>query len=149
VFSSEVDTGSREENASNQGSGASMPHLKITRTRRNVTACCTRNMNWITAQDGTLIVISAYQQSAESADMPEWKPIDSAPTDGTWVKVRGWDFGIEGSRRHYAVAFYEGGVWLEVGGNGNQLRYLTDWQELTQQHNKPPATPSRSYGLIF
>ena len=81
--------------------------------------------------------------------MPEWKPIDSAPTDGTWIKVRGWDFGIEGSRRHYAIAFYRGSAWLEVGGNGNRLRYLTDWQELTQHHNKPPATTSRSYGLIF
>jgi hypothetical protein len=62
--------------------------------------------------------------------MSDWKPIDTAPTDGTWIKVRGWDFGIEGSRRHYGTAFYEDGKWIEVGSNGNQLRYLTEWQEL-------------------
>jgi hypothetical protein len=63
--------------------------------------------------------------------MGEWKAIDTAPRDGTWVKVQGWDFGIIGSRRHYATAFYENGCWFEVGSNGSQLRYLTDWQELS------------------
>jgi hypothetical protein len=63
--------------------------------------------------------------------MGEWKAIDTAPTDGTWIKVRGWDFGIKESRRHYATAFYENGNWFEVGSNGSQLRYLTDWQELS------------------
>ena len=63
--------------------------------------------------------------------MGEWKTIDTAPTDGTWIKVRGWDFGIIGSRRHYATACYENGNWFEVGSNGCQLRYLTDWQELS------------------
>jgi hypothetical protein len=60
--------------------------------------------------------------------MPEWKLINSAPTDGRWIKVRGWDFGLEGSRRHYAIARFENGKWIEA--DGKQLRYLTDWQEL-------------------
>lgn len=60
-----------------------------------------------------------------------WKPIDSAPIDGTWVKVRGWDFGMKGSRRHYAIAFWDAGVWQEVGSGGGQLQYLTDWRPLT------------------
>jgi hypothetical protein len=61
--------------------------------------------------------------------MPEWNSIDSAPTDGTRIKVRGWDFGIKGSRRHYAIARFENGKWIEA--DGNQLRYLTDWQPLS------------------
>ena len=67
--------------------------------------------------------------------MGEWKTIDTAPTDGTWIKVRGWDFGVKGSRRHYATACYENGNWFEVGSDGCQLRYLTDWQELCTGHN--------------
>jgi hypothetical protein len=63
--------------------------------------------------------------------MCEWKAIDTAPTDGTWIKVQGWDFGIEGWRRHYATAFYENGNWINVGSNGSRLGYLTDWQELS------------------
>jgi hypothetical protein len=63
--------------------------------------------------------------------MCEWKAIDTAPTDGTWIKVQGWDFGIEGWRRHYATAFYENGNWIHVGSNGSRLGYLTDWQELS------------------
>jgi hypothetical protein len=62
--------------------------------------------------------------------MGEWKAIDTAPTDGTWIKVRGWDFGIKGSRRHYATALYQNGNWF--GSNGSRLRYLTDWQELDE-----------------
>jgi hypothetical protein len=59
--------------------------------------------------------------------MPEWDPMGSAPTDGAWIRVRGWDFGIVGSRRHFAIAHFENGKWIEA--DGNQLRYLTDWQE--------------------
>jgi hypothetical protein len=61
--------------------------------------------------------------------MTEWKPIESAPTDGTTIKVRGWDFGIEGSQRHYAIATFKDGKWIDFDNNGNQLRYLTDWQD--------------------
>jgi hypothetical protein len=67
--------------------------------------------------------------------MGKWKTIDTAPTDGTWIKVRGWDFGVKGSRRHYATASYENGNWFEVGSDGCQLRYLTDWQELCTSRN--------------
>jgi hypothetical protein len=65
--------------------------------------------------------------------MPEWNPIDSAPKNRTWIRVRGWDFGIEGSRRHYAIARFENDNWTDA--DGNQLRYLTDWQELS---HRPP-----------
>jgi hypothetical protein len=65
----------------------------------------------------------------ERINMREWKTMDSAPTDGTRIKVRGWDFGIQGSRRHYAIARFETGRWIEVDSNGNELRYLTDWQD--------------------
>ena len=62
---------------------------------------------------------------------PQWQSIKDAPRDGTWIKVRGRDFGSPTGRWHYAVAFYEGANWHEVGSNSGQLAYLTDWCPLT------------------
>ena len=63
--------------------------------------------------------------------MIKWQSIDTAPKDGTWVKVRGWNFGVPGSDRHYAIAFFEEANWHEVGSEGATLFYLTDWHPLT------------------
>ncbi len=60
----------------------------------------------------------------------EWNRIDRAPKD-IWIKVRGWDFGLEGSARHYAIARFENGKWVAVCGD--ELHYLTDWQALTHR----------------
>ena len=64
---------------------------------------------------------------------PDWKPMDTAPKDGTWLKVRGWDFGVPGNKRHYAIAFFEDTDWHEVGSEGSLLYYLTDWHPLSPQ----------------
>lgn len=62
---------------------------------------------------------------------PEWvDSMESAPKDGTWVKVRGRDFGDRTRKRHYAIAFYENGVWCEVGSAGSVLYYLDGWHPL-------------------
>jgi hypothetical protein len=66
--------------------------------------------------------------------MTEWKPIDSAPKDGTWIKVRGHDFGDKTRKRHYAIAFYENGFWNEVGSEGGLLYYLDGWHPLAGAH---------------
>jgi hypothetical protein len=86
---------------------------------------------WITRLVLRSIVTRGYRQLRENEKMPEWNSIDSAPTDGTWINVRGWDFGMEGSRRHYAIAHFKDGKWIEA--DGNQLRYLTDWQALSHR----------------
>lgn len=59
---------------------------------------------------------------------PEWNPIDSAPRDRIWIRVRGWDFGIQESRRHYAIARFEDDKW--ISDCGDELIHLTDWQAL-------------------
>jgi hypothetical protein len=69
---------------------------------------------------------------------PDWKSIDTAPKDGTWVKVRGWDFGVPGNKRHYAIAFFENADWNEVGSDGCLLYYLTDWHPLSPQASEAP-----------
>ena len=69
--------------------------------------------------------------------MSNWKPIDSAPHDGTWIKAKGRDFGLPGNKSHYAIAFYDSGNWNEVGSEGGILLYLTEWKPLNE-----PATDS-------
>jgi hypothetical protein len=71
--------------------------------------------------------------------MHDWSPIGSARTNGTWIKVRGWDFGLEGARRHYVSARFDNGKWIEA--HGNQLRYLTDWQELSRSERSGHSGP--------
>jgi hypothetical protein len=61
-------------------------------------------------------------------EMSEWQPIDSAPKDGTWLKVRGHDYGDRTRKRHYAIAFYDNGIWNEVGSEGGLLYYLDGWK---------------------
>jgi hypothetical protein len=66
--------------------------------------------------------------------MPKWQTIDTAPKDGTWIKVRGHDFGDRTRRRHYAIAFYDHENWNEVGSEGGLLYYLDGWQPLSNGH---------------
>lgn len=66
--------------------------------------------------------------------MSEWQDMARAPRDGTWLKVRGRDFGNSQLRRHYAIAFFENENWNEVGSQGGVLYYLDGWN--------PPAEPA-------
>lgn len=59
-----------------------------------------------------------------------WQSIKTAPTDGTWIQVRGHDYGEPRNKRHYAIAFFEGGNWHEVGSAGGLLHYLDGWRPL-------------------
>lgn len=63
--------------------------------------------------------------------MSKWESLETAPKDGTWIKVRGRDFGHANGRRHYAIAFYEDDNWNEVGSAGGLLYYLDSWQPLS------------------
>jgi hypothetical protein len=74
----------------------------------------------------------------------EWSPLDSAPKDRTWIKVRGWDFGIEGSRRHYAIARFDDDKWIAI--SGEELSHLTDWQALPRAVGTGPFLENRCVG---
>jgi hypothetical protein len=60
--------------------------------------------------------------------------MESAPKDGTWVKVRGHDWGDRTRKRHYAIAFFNEGDWNEVGSEGGLLHYLDGWQAISAGH---------------
>jgi hypothetical protein len=60
--------------------------------------------------------------------MTKWNPMSSAPTDGTWIRARGHDFGDRSRKKHTAIAFYQDEVWNEVGSEGSILYYLIEWQ---------------------
>lgn len=58
----------------------------------------------------------------------KWKPMSSAPKDGTVIMARGHDWGNRTNKKHYALAFYRDGAWHEVGSEGGQLQYLDEWR---------------------
>lgn len=72
--------------------------------------------------------------------MSEWQDIKTAPRDGTWIQVRGHDYGDRTRKRHHAVAFFENGNWLEVGSVGGVLYYLDGWRSLS------PTPPQQRRG---
>ncbi len=64
----------------------------------------------------------------------DWQNIETAPKDGTWIRVRGHDFGDRTRKRHYAIAFFDNGHWNEVGSEGSVLYYLDGWRPLGVTH---------------
>ena len=68
--------------------------------------------------------------------MSAWKDIKTAPMNGTWIRVRGRDFGNSQNKRHYAIAFYEDGNWHEVGSQGGLLYYLDGWTHLSESDSR-------------
>lgn len=69
--------------------------------------------------------------------MTTWQDIGTAPRDGTWIQVRGHDFGDRTRNRHYAIAFFDNGNWNEVGSASGVLYYLDGWRPLS------PSPPSK------
>lgn len=63
--------------------------------------------------------------------MTPWQDIESAPRDGTAVRVRGFNFGLPLNGRHHCLARFDGLGWVEAEDDGAYLPYLTDW--------RPPA----------
>jgi hypothetical protein len=51
---------------------------------------------------------------------------------------------IEGWQRHFAIATLKDGKWINVDYHGNQLRYLTDWQDVPLLHY---SSSVQSYSL--
>ena len=64
--------------------------------------------------------------AADGGVMDSWHPIDSAPTDGRPVWVRGWDWGKRDTR-HYCWAYWHEAEWRAAGADGATLQYLDEW----------------------
>lgn len=59
--------------------------------------------------------------------MKYWESIETAPQDGSPVWARGWDWGREGTQRHYCWAYWEGDEWKASGPDGMLLTHLEEW----------------------
>ena len=68
----------------------------------------------------------------------EWKPIETAPRDGTWIA----DITREGGEEHApCVACYHKGKWMEMG---HYVAGCVDYDEWNLTHWSPlPKPPSK------
>lgn len=62
-----------------------------------------------------------------ASDVEGWKPIATAPKDGTAFFVKGRDWGNPNGRLHYNYAAWSEGAWRPVDDESQELAYLTDW----------------------
>lgn len=96
--------------------------------------------------EGEYVLYTDYLAKPTPTPNPgsEWRPIETAPKDGTIILVTGWNYGKPGTERHYAIASYAGGVWAEGSdwvedsewNKPGVLKYLTHWMPLPQPPNR-------------
>jgi hypothetical protein len=68
-----------------------------------------------------------------------WRPMESAPKDGTSILASGLEYG-KGPARYTSVCFWHKGYWVEDSNTeGESLDYLTHWMPL-------PAPPKPGEG---
>ena len=76
---------------------------------------------------------SLKQRVAKLEAQAQWRPIETAPKDGSPVWVRGNNYGDESKGRHACFGWFDGVDWrsTDFGENGqSQLKYLTHWMPL-------------------
>lgn len=65
----------------------------------------------------------------------EWKPIETAPKDGSPVWVKGYNYGNKSKGEHRHFAWWDGENWIEAASE-SELSYIVEWMPLPA----PPIT---------
>lgn len=62
--------------------------------------------------------------------MIKWRPISTAPRDGTWIRARGWNFGVPGTKFHSVIAVYQDRDWFDATDSfaSEKFLYLHEWK---------------------
>ena len=68
--------------------------------------------------------------------MGEWKPIETAPKDGTWITARGHNWGDRTRGRHMRTAYWDGSVWRDAADEDTTLSYLIEWKPSAAQRDE-------------
>jgi len=73
--------------------------------------------------------------------MSDWLPISTAPTDGTEIQARGFNWGDRTRGRHRVKAFHRNGKWIDADDEDSTLHYLDEWKPLPS----PTSPDVRTY----
>jgi hypothetical protein len=70
----------------------------------------------------------------------EWKPIETAPKDGSEFLAYGYNWGLETRGRHRHVAKWLDDHWVAADDEDLTLQYLRGWMPLrTEPLPSPPS----------
>lgn len=88
-----------------------------------------------TAEARAAVAAALASPGAVAAAPTGWRPIETAPKDGTLIVVKGDNHGDSDLGQHHCIASWFKGCWMESSdwNPTSDLAYLTHWMPL------PPA----------
>lgn len=65
-----------------------------------------------------------------------WRPIDSAPKNGTEIEARGHNWGDKTRGMHRLIVYWNGKEWRDAYDEDSTLKYLIEWRPYDGQKHR-------------